>query len=246
MALGFLARGDANVYLLMGVPLTIAFQLWIARRGVETLWVRDATGWRLDRRGIVLAALLAAAPAYELTKSVAGRGSPVVVAWLSCSLVGAVAAAFAFRRFRRSTLRALLGCALTAGVAGAALMLAAALARPASPQPALSTGVRSFLLYLPVTFVLEEVFFRGAIDAYVHRPADPHRWMSAILVSVLWGVWHLPIAPAKGVATLASLVLIHTIVGVPLSLYWRSSGNLGVPATVHALIDAMRNSVLAS
>jgi membrane protease YdiL (CAAX protease family) len=32
------------------------------------------------------------------------------------------------------------------------------------------------------------------------------------------------------------------MVGIPLSLFWRRSGNLFVPAAVHALIDAVRNA----
>jgi membrane protease YdiL (CAAX protease family) len=39
--------------------------------------------------------------------------------------------------------------------------------------------------------------------------------------------------------------VIHVIIGVPLSLYWRRSGNLAVPTTAHAFIDAVRNMLLS-
>jgi membrane protease YdiL (CAAX protease family) len=95
---------------------------------------------------------------------------------------------------------------------------------------------------------LEEVAFRGAIDSHVHNPNDKHSWLSAIFVSALWGLWHLPIAGAHGILQLVMLIillpLIHIATGIFLSISWRRSGNLAVPAIVHALIDAVRNMLL--
>jgi len=42
------------------------------------------------------------------------------------------------------------------------------------------------------------------------------------------------------------LVTSQSIAGVPLSLFWRKSGNLAVPGFTHAFVDAVRNAVLAS
>jgi hypothetical protein len=42
IAIGFYFRVDANSYLLLGVPLTVVFQLAVARRRLSALWVRDA------------------------------------------------------------------------------------------------------------------------------------------------------------------------------------------------------------
>jgi hypothetical protein len=46
------------------------------------------------------------------------------------------------------------------------------------------------------------VAFRGAIDSHVRHPGERHGLgstvygiVSAIVVSVLWGLWHLPIIP---------------------------------------------------
>jgi hypothetical protein len=65
MAAGWIFHLDANAYLLLGVPLVVLFQLFIARRPLRNLWVRDATTFRLGLIGIVLAALLILAPGYD-------------------------------------------------------------------------------------------------------------------------------------------------------------------------------------
>jgi membrane protease YdiL (CAAX protease family) len=245
MTLGWLAAAGANAYLLLGVPLTAAFQRWVGGRPLHTLWVREAPRFHLGRAGVALAVALAVAPAYALVRALgAERPDPVVVGWLVCAVAGAVAGGFAFREFRPATLRALLDCLATAGMIGAALMAAAWLARGAGAAPGVRVGVESLLLYLPVGFVLEEVFFRGAIDAYVHRPGEGRGWMSAAFVSILWALWHLPVVPRPGAAAVAGLLVVHTAVGVPLSVYWRRSGNLAVPAAAHAFIDAVRNALL--
>ena len=245
MALGWLAGAGGNAYLLLGVPLTAAFQLGVARRPLHTLWVRDAPAFRLGPTGAALALALAVVPASALVRALgAGRRDPAQIAWLACAVAGAAAAGFALAHATRATLRALLGCLATAGVIGVGIMVLTWLARGAATAPRLGVGVQSLLLYLPVTFVLEEVFFRGALDAYVHRPGEGHRWRSAVYVSVLWALWHLPTVPQPGVAVAVGLLVVHTAIGIPLSMYWRRDGNLAVPGIVHALIDAVRNALL--
>jgi membrane protease YdiL (CAAX protease family) len=104
-------------------------------------------------------------------------------------------------------------------------------------------AVEQFLVLLPICFVVEEVAFRGILDSHIHHPQDSRPWLSAFSLSAMWGWWHLPITPASdfGVA-LVMLPIVHAMVGIPLSLFWRRSGNLFVPAAVHALIDAVRNA----
>lgn len=72
---------------------------------------------------------------------------------------------------------------------------------------------------MPVQFVLEKVAFRGLLDTHVQRSSGRHAWVSAVFVSALWGVWHLPLAPSGApiVATAGRLLLAHCAVGVPLS-----------------------------
>lgn len=252
MGLGWALEADGNLYLLLGIPITAGFQLLISRRPLHTLWVRDAVQFRLGRPAIALATAIAAAPIASLARYLAGPGeSPewVRVAWLLSAAAGGVGAAFAFRHFSRATVRLLLACAATAGTFGVALMVAARLARPVDSSltaGAALTALWWFLVYLPVAFVLEEVFFRGALDAHVHRGGDSHGVRSAVFVSALWGLWHLPVAPAHGsvVGTVSGLLVVHLVIGIPLSLYWRRSGNLAVPATTHAFVDAVRNTLL--
>jgi membrane protease YdiL (CAAX protease family) len=61
-------------------------------------------------------------------------------------------------------------------------------------------------------------------------------------------VWHLPTLGETKVSSLIVLAvflpLLHLFDGMFLSFGWRRSGNLAVPAAVHALIDAVRNALL--
>jgi membrane protease YdiL (CAAX protease family) len=251
MALGWSLGTDANRYLLLGVPITVAFQLGVQGRPLHTLWLRDAFEFRIDRTAAGLAALVAATPAYVLVRHLAAPHKRVdwaLVAWLLAAVVGAVGAGFAFRHFKRETLRLLAGCVATAGTLGVALMVAARLARPtelALTGQSARTAIMWFLLYLPVGFVLEEVFFRGALDTRVHDRNEKGGLGSALFVSVLWGVWHLPVRQSGEsiLVEAAAMIVVHSIIGVPLSIYWRRSGNLAVPTTTHALVNAVRNAL---
>ncbi len=245
MTLGWMLRADANVYLLLGIPITMLFQRFVNRRPLRALWVRDAPPFRLDRVGVLIAIALAALPAYALARG--ASGGIVRIAWMSCGLVGAVLAAYTLRQFRRDTTVALLRCLATGGLLGAVVVVLTWLSR--SPRQ-LDVGalapdaLRWLLLYFPVAFVLEEVFFRGALDAHLHRPGERHPWHSAAFVSVLWALWHLTVVSRPGAAGVLALIVVHVGIGIPLSLYWRRSGNLAVPAASHAAIDAVRNALL--
>ncbi len=109
-------------------------------------------------------------------------------------------------------------------------------------------GGQQFLLYLTVGFILEEVFFRGGLDSFLHRPGDQLPWLSAAFVSVLWGWWHLPISPVHNIFQFVAYAfiyaLVHVLTGIPFSLFWRRSGSLLVPNAVHAFIDAIRNMLI--
>jgi hypothetical protein len=48
-----------------------------------------------------------------------------------------------------------------------------------------------------------------------------------------------------GARTVRRSPLLHSLVGVSLSLFWRRSGNLAVPAFAHAWVDAVRDCLLA-
>ncbi len=38
-------------------------------------------------------------------------------------------------------------------------------------------------------------------------------------------------------------MVVHALIGVPLAIYWRKSGNLAVTAFTHALIDGIRDGL---
>jgi membrane protease YdiL (CAAX protease family) len=251
MACGWALPVNANEYLLLGVPLLAVFQLGVRRHPLRELWVRDARVFALRWPAPVLAVALAGLPAYELGSSLRTGQFGSTEAWLLCCLAGAGLAAFAIREQRLEALRRALPAFLAALALGCAVVAYAAVqsgGSPAVPFFRLRFLLTQFLFYFPVCFVLEEVVFRGALDAHVAQPGTTgaRAWMSAVLVSVLWGVWHLPLAGANesfGSAALTT-VAVHTLIGVPLSFCWRKGGTLVLPAAAHALIDAYRNTVL--
>jgi membrane protease YdiL (CAAX protease family) len=261
MAIGWLFHLDANSYLVVGVPLVVMFQLLVRKKPLAALWIRDAERFRLNSCGIVLGLGLAVLPAFELIRNLSSASwtsrVPEIL-WYVCCIIGAFGAAFGFSHFTKQTWKELGFCAGTAGTIGCLTMLLTFLARLAVKYmhhtPVTFTwsnvlaGLGSFVLYVPVCFVLEEVVFRGAIDSHVFQPGDKGQWWTAFFVSTLWGWWHLPIAGSKGIMQLMTLIVllpcIHIAVGVFLSLSWRRSGNLAVPATVHAFVDAVRNMLL--
>jgi membrane protease YdiL (CAAX protease family) len=245
---------DTNQYLLLGVPLVAAFQLFVRKKPLVALWVRDAARFRLEPFGIILALAFAALPVIDIIQSFKSWPSSahiVDLLWSICCVAGAVCAAFALSQFTRATWKSLGFCVATAGVIGCGIMIGGALLQKQSlvlATPKLWGGLKSFLLYFPVCFILEEVAFRGAIDSHVHQPGDRHAWLSALFVSAMWGLWHLPTSGASDVLSVITLAivlpLIHLFDGMFLSFGWRRSGNLAVPAAVHALIDAVRNALL--
>jgi len=258
MTIGWLFHLDANRYLVVGVPLVIVFQRFVCKQPLVTLWMREATRFRLDGIGIILAPGFAILPAVELIQTIRStdRASHVPeILWFACCITGAFGAAFGFRHFSKRTWKELGFCLLTAGVIGCGTMLLRTFAiwalqhqPPVLNWDKVLNSIQSFVLYVPVCFVLEEVAFRGAIDSHVFQPGDRGQWWTAIFVSALWGWWHLPIVPITNFAELGVLTVvlpcIHVAVGVFLSLSWRRSSNLAVSATVHAFIDAVRNMLM--
>jgi len=96
VVLGYLFPLNDETYLLMGIPLTVGFQLLVRRRPLREMWVRDATRFTLDKRVLVLAAVLVAAPAYYGARALPGAHW-WLIGWYSAGLVGAVGAAFALQ-----------------------------------------------------------------------------------------------------------------------------------------------------
>jgi Type II CAAX prenyl endopeptidase Rce1-like len=249
IALGICLHLSVNVYLLLGIPLTAAFQWGVRREPLRALWLRDAQPFRLDTAGWVIAGLLAAYPLFRFIADLRTGPHPAKLGFYLSAVAGALAAAYALRNFHRSTVRPLAMCLVIAGGIGIALMVGGALVGGAAHRTLaqrLSIGLSSLLLYVPISFVLEEVSFRGAFDSHLHHPGESKGLATALFVSALWGLWHLPVA--LGHAPLPLLILqllvVHCVIGVPFSLFWRRSGNLFVTGSTHALIDPVRNALL--
>lgn len=248
IALGLVFHLSANAYLLLGIPLTAAFQWGVRRQPLGALWVRDGVPFRLGATGWAIAIALATYPCYRLAVNLRAGGNGFERAWYLAAAGGAFGAAYALKNFHRSTMRDLWFCLGTAGVIGVLMMgLSAVAAGVAHGSFAgrISEGIASLLLYVPVVFVLEEVSFRGAFDAHVHHPGETREYLTAFLVSALWGLWHVPVALGQKPlpVLIVGLIGVHCAIGVPLSLSWRRSGNLFVTGFTHALVDAFRNAL---
>jgi membrane protease YdiL (CAAX protease family) len=93
--------------------------------------------------------------------------------------------------------------------------------------------------------VIEEVSFRGALDGHVYHHKEVGGIWTAVLITTLWGLWHVPLAigSAPVIALIVPHVLAHSAIGIPLSIYSRRSGNLLVPGAAHAFVKAIRNGL---
>lgn len=249
VAAGYLLPLSSNGYLLLGIPLTVAFQLLVARRPLRELIAAGTGRFRLDGPAVALAVALAIVPGcYALRAVTQADRATATTGWYLAATAGAVLAAFAIRSgtFQSMVRYAVVPIAIGAGGMAVVYGLAHAVTRTPLPVADAVQALPTYLLlYFPATFLLEEVSFRGALDAHMHQDGDERGWRSAVFVSALWGLWHLPVTHALPLPLqLAELVVVHVVLGVPLSMAWRRSRNLAAPALAHAVNDAVRNAVM--
>jgi membrane protease YdiL (CAAX protease family) len=249
IALGLSLHLSVPAYLLTGIPITAGFQSFVRREPLRALWLRDAPRFQLGAKDWLLALLLLAVPCYKLLLDFGHAGTIPLKLYDFAVLGGVVAAAWCLRNLRRSDLRPLLLCMAFAGGIGVLLVAGIAFAAGFSHlslHGRLVTGASNFLILVPAFMVVEEVSFRGAFDTHLHHKNESRGFLSALFVSALWGLWHLPIAIGRAplAFVVPELLVFHCLIGVPLSLYWRRSGNLFVTVFPHALIDAIRNALL--
>lgn len=249
VTLGYLLPVTDESYLLLGIPLTVVFQTRVRRRPLRELWADHTPTFTLDRAGRALAAVLIVAPASYGIRTVTADGEWIEAAWCLAAMGGALAAAFAIRAGSPPTL--LRSAVLPTAVGSAGMVLVLGVVHIVDGASALSTPAilvavaKYTAIYFPATFALEEVAFRGALDAHVHHEGQSRPWQSAIFVSALWGLWHLPISTGPPLPMLlVTLPAAHVVLGVPLSFAWRRTRNLTGPALAHAAIDAVRNALL--
>jgi len=253
VGMGLAFHLEGNAYLLVGVPLTVLFQVVVRGKPISAMWVRDqpfGLGWR----ALAIALPLAAFELFLLVNSIRSH-EWVPAAWTLCAVAGAFPAGFAFTRLGRTDWQNMAGCLAFAALGGAVFFLNFA-AKIGFHFNAL-VALQSFLAYIAVCFVLEEVSFRGAIDAHLN-PAGQWRWYMALVSSVLWALWHVPIllvaSPTLGMpkeslgiiiagAALGTLFSVAPY-GMLFSYYYNRTGNLAVSATPHSLLDAVRNAII--
>lgn len=244
-ACGWALRLDLNAFLLLGMPLTIAFQLTVRRQPLLALWVRKAPELRLPAQGVVLVAVLVVIPIMTAIGGAQARDLPLAV-YAGCAVVGAGGAAYAQVHLRQKHL-ATLGTAMATTLALMAVYVVLfpnVLTLGVAPAGGLGWGLVSFFQYLPAFFVAEEVTFR-MLDAHVSETDRGRGFPSSVFIAALWGLWHLPVAGGPSLQAAGSLLAIHVPFGVVFSLAWRRTGNLAVPVLCHALADAIRNAAAA-
>jgi membrane protease YdiL (CAAX protease family) len=246
MALGFAFRLSAEGYLLVGIPITIAFQVLVVRQPLRALWMRGSPALTFTPRSIVAVAVVAIAPAAIVIRGVRD-GDPVLAAYGITAIVGAVGAVYAMRALDRDAVRSTIQATLITGAILVGIMVAVRLASggfDGNLAAAVATAVISVATYVPVVFVMEEVLFRGLLDTYLHGSTPGPDHASALYGSALWGLWHLPVAFLNlGILTIPYLVGVHTALGFFLVTSWRRTGNLAAPGIAHAVTDALRNAV---
>ena len=255
-----LITGESNGYLLLGVPLTALFQRFVRKRPLRDLWVSaSAAGGDAPVRGGSPWPLILGVGAVPLAGLVyaAAHLQPVSALYCLAACVGAAPLAYAIRRVRVTEASALLRHALVPAAVGLVFVVSGRWLFGGVEQSfgrAVLVGLSSFATYVPALFVLEEPFFRGALDGHLSRPReDPlrgaprDRWPSALYVAILWAIWSLPTVPIAHIrdadrffAALGWTFVMHAAMGVGLSLARRRTGHLLAPVLAHAFVDATR------
>jgi len=196
IALGLAFGLGAEAYLLLGIPITIAFQRLVVRRPLRSLWLRETPPMTFSRRSIMAVVVTAIAPGIVAVRGIRD-GDLALVGWGLAAMVGALGAVYALRAMDRDAVRTTIRTTLITGAILVAIMVAYRLATGGfngNLVAAVATTVISLATYLPVVFVMEEVLFRGLIDTYLHGSTPGPDRASALYGSALWGIWHLPVA----------------------------------------------------
>jgi len=246
IALGYAFALSADAYLLLGIPVTISFQVLVVRRPLRTLWVRAAPPLTFTPTWAVLVLVVAIAPAAIVAGAIRD-GDLVLVGYGLAAIAGAVGAVYSLRAMDRAAVQSTILATLVTSAILVSIMVAYRIASggfDGALPAAVVAAVVSVATYLPVVFVMEEVFFRGLLDTYLHGATPGPDRASALYGSALWGLWHLPVAFVDlGVLLIPYLVVVHSALGYVLVASWRRTGNLAAPGIAHAVSDALRNAV---
>lgn len=236
ISFGYLLNLSATNYLLVGIPLSILFQLFIVRKPIHQLWLRKESKFFLNKTGWLIAGCFMVLPSYKLVYSAVDNTITCSsLCYNLATFLGAFAAGNTFSKLTARTIRDFLLCFLFAALMRSALYFLPFIIQNRNVQFDPVEAILALLTYTPVAFVVEEVVFRGMLDTHIHVSKEKVGVWSALFISLLWGLWHLPLS-----GNIWSVVL--GIWGIPLSFFWRRTGNLAVPAFSHAFANSVRDA----
>lgn len=256
-AVGLAARLSPDAYLLIGIPLMLVFQRYIARKPLCSAW--DFDGYPLRWGGLTwLAGLaVAAGPGWLLFSQVqSAHEHPLGIAhvlWCLTAMVGAFIGVATIRAQRRAAAFRQMPLIVFTLIIGCGLMVSGKFSLPnggiALPSPTVSPALAWSLActFFGISFLTEEVAFRGLLDPYLRQVArgPTQEFVSALVGSALWAAWHLPVASAfmtLDPVTVIRLFALHIGLGILLCFIARGSGTLAPSSLVHVLIDTVRES----
>lgn len=245
IVIGYLFNLKAQSYLLVGIPLTIFFQLLIVKQPLHKLWLRDKEKFHLNKLGWTITLCIIIFPIYK-TIELAAQDKLTLVnfGYYSAAIFGSFGAGYCYSNFTKKTAKDFL---LYFGIIAVARMswnFFPFIFGNYKFNPDYIQGIESLLTYIPIALVVEEVVFRGMLDTYIHQSKKTNGLWSAIFISCLWGFWHLPLTIDQGLGWIVLIALRANLWGVFLSIFWRRTGNLAVPAFMHAFVDAIRDAII--
>lgn len=244
ISLGFLLRLKTEAYLLLGIPLTIIFQLLVAKQPIHKLWLRDKQKFHLNKLGWVISLFFLVYPIYKtVTDIMSDTCSFAHLGFDLAVILGAFIAGFCYSNMTKTTIKEFFLCFAIAGLIRMSLYFIPLVMGKAGYNLDYVSGLKSLLTYVPVAFVVEEVIFRGMLDTYIQPLKNKFGIWSALFISCLWGLWHIPLSNGENpIWFVIATSMTISLWGIILSIFWRRSGNLAVPGFSHALADAIRDA----
>lgn len=188
MAIGHFCQLGGAAYLLLGLPLLLLFQLFVARQPLRHLWVQGAGSFPLNFRFLVIALVLLAVPLLNIFYGSRDYGAMHITI-----VLGAFPCAFALSQQRLAALLKALPLFAVSVAVGCAIFAGFALWRGGSvlfvpgKVPAFLTDIYCITL---ACFLVEEVVFRGGVDGHLTAGAADRRsnLVPAVFTSFLWGI----------------------------------------------------------
>lgn len=258
IAIGLAGHFSPDAYVLVGMPLMLAFQRWVAGKPLRAAWVFDGTrlrwGWPTWLAGLAIAAGPGWLLLSQLRSTPDDPSMPVHVLWCLAAMGGAFVGAATLRAQHGASVLRATSLIVAVFITGAMGMIANKVTIHAGGFALPSVGVSAghaltvALTFFGISFVTEEVTFRGMLDPYLREAArgPVQEVVSAMVGSALWGIWHLPVIAATATPdprVIMYAVVFHAGLGVGLCLIARMVGTLAPTSIVHALTDTLRESI---